>query len=119
MHLTTLATGAATAIALVVGVYFCILCRHRQTAFTSARKYSTAGPLDGVTVSVLPGVGVVFTPFAFSHNCALVYVPGALVEHVAYAPLCHAIARQSRCAQSTLRPSCHCLGALIRPATPS
>ena len=90
-------TAAATAVALLAWKAYS-LRRFCQTAFTSARKYSTLGTFDGVTITEVPGVGLAYTPSAFSYKCALVYVPCALVEHAAYAPLCHAIARQSGCA---------------------
>lgn len=95
MMLLLLALIVSALIALFA-IYALMLWRNRQDAFPSAQPFA-AGVVDGVNCIEKPGIGLLFIPPNAHEETGLVYLPGALVEHVAYAPLCSRIACQSQC----------------------
>jgi hypothetical protein len=74
------------------------LYRHRQEPFPSALAAMAPADnsKDGVTVRILDGGHILFMPAVCSKPVVgAAYLPGALVHHHAYAPLCRDIAHRS------------------------
>jgi len=89
-------TGALFLLALLFVSGKCVqLYRHRQEPFPNA--LAALDDDDTVTVSIVGGGHVLFMPVTAHGNASVgvAYLPGALVHHHAYAPLCRSIARQS------------------------
>jgi len=88
---------------LVLSVlYFAVkLRRNYQEPFPSAT--AALVPNASMRVEHRPDGSVAFVPFPTPPTLGLVYFPGALVHHHAYAPLCREIARQSHAVVVLLR----------------
>lgn len=85
-----------SAILMKIVFVICQLYRHRQEPFESAfEALSNLG--DGVEVRSTSH-GMLFLPLQDPPTLGLVYLPGALVNARAYAPLCRDMAKQSGCA---------------------
>ena len=71
------------------------LYRDRQEPFDSAKPALVSD--ETMSVVKLPGGHILFVPATrVSDTHGVAYLPGALVNHLAYAPLCREIARLSK-----------------------
>jgi len=74
---------------LAAGFVLYLYLSYRATGFDSAILRSDAL----VSVADAPGT-MTFTPAGHSKRASLIFIPGAMVEPAAYAPLAHSIARE-------------------------
>lgn len=79
---------------MLVSLLAFILFKNRQAPFDSALA-ALSDSNDGIEVKMISN-GTVFSPQEQS-DLGLVYLPGALVDARAYAPLCRDVAERSRC----------------------
>lgn len=70
-----------------------VLWRYRLEAFPAAAD-ALQELADGIKVQKL-SCGVAFVPTSAPSRVGLVYFPGALVHHLAYAPMCREMARRT------------------------
>ena len=92
------------ALLVTVVVYKAVQFYHnRQEPFTSA--YAALESDASTTVRILPGGHVLFVPRKSSRPTGVMYLPGALVHHHAYAPLCRKVACESGCPVLLVRPT--------------
>lgn len=95
MILTIILAVLVLAVVLIL-CYAFLLWRNLQDAFPAAHTCITS-KVNDVAFIDMPGIGLACIPPEASDGMGLVYLPGALVEHTAYAPLCSSIAHKSKC----------------------